>query len=126
MKINTNDKNKIQETINEAEKGCTARTLDYDDLLKAIAEAEKKLTTLEIPKKTWVGCTVEIEPEKVTNSYRGRAHGTYAAIERFASGWFMVRCSRIQTGSCSFGEGKRHDLNLTVEAKAAIPSKIVL
>jgi hypothetical protein len=126
MKINITDKEKIQKAINNAEGKARERVLYYANIETAIVRAEKKLSALEIPKRAWFGCSVILEPEKVPNSYRNIPKGTWAEIKRFASGWFLVKCYRGNSGSCSYGSGPTYRLNITPEAKAAIPDRITL
>ena len=121
MKINVTDIKKITDAINEAEGKAQARTLNPYRITSAVEKAERQLNTIGIPKKYWEGCTIYMKPEKVPNSYRSIAHGTFAEVKRFAYGWFLVNVYRGVAGSCSFGEPASEKLSLSVNAKAAIP-----
>ena len=121
MKINVTDKTKLQNAIDEAEGKANARTLSAGTVQGGAEKAEKRLDHLGIPKKHRTGCQVSFRPAQVANSYRSIAYGTYATIQRFPSGWFLVNVNRGATGSCSFGSWARQTLKLSDDARASIP-----
>lgn len=121
-KINVKDADKLQKALDEVQKNCRARLLDIDDILYAARRAEATLEGLAIPKKSWRGCCVIIEPERVSNNYDGRAEGTGATIERTATGWYVISLGREQCHKKPYGgNGPEARLVLTKEAKAALP-----
>lgn len=121
MKINTNNKIKIESELYNIQSKCTARLIDYDDVLDAIGKADAKIASLGISKKYRNDCIVSILPEQVSNSYEYSAEGTFATLKRFSSGWFLVSCSRRFTGSTSGGANSRSTLTLSETAKQNIP-----
>jgi len=121
MKINMADIEQVTETIDKAEKGCKARTLPDDFAADMISTAERRLKELRIPQKGWKGCQIIWHPEKVANSYKGKAEGTSITLTRGSNAWFMTHCSRVPAGSVSYGEGVRIELALTESAIALIP-----
>jgi len=121
MKINVTDIKKITNAIDNAEGNAQARTLRPGRILDAVEQAEDRLNCIGIPKKYWEGCTITMKPGKVPNSYRSIAHGTFAEVKRFASGWFLVSVSRGIAGSCSFGASETDKLSLSADARDAIP-----
>ena len=127
MKINLKDIERVKETVKEVEKGCRARCLDLDRLQKAAVQAEEKLEILGVPKKNRKGCIVEMEPEKVANSYRGVPEGTFATIQRGSQeDWFLVDVRRESSGNTSYGRGEAEFLILSELARSALPIKYEL
>ncbi|MCF8094461.1 MAG: hypothetical protein K9J79_03780 [Desulfobacteraceae bacterium] len=121
MKINISNKDKVQEAIDKAEAGCSARLID-DDIDKVIEKAEEKLAELRILKKHWNGCRIDSLPPAVANKYFGRPEGTMVVLKRFASGWFLTEAFRAYCEKESYGRGREIRLGLSDEAKANIPN----
>lgn len=121
MKLNIN--NLAASVIDEVEGKATVRCLSMQDVAECIQSAEDTLTRLRIPKKAWLGCTVESLPPAVANAYKSKAMGTYCKLERFASGWFVVKLSRTYCQHVSYGSGRQTVVHLASEAHAAIPAK---
>ena len=126
MKINIKNIEKIEAAIEKAEEGCRARLIDIVEIQNAIKKAEDRLVGLGIPKKAWIGTTIVIDPPAVTNNYSGIPEGTKVEIDRFASGWFMTECWRVQCRKVPYGGDRRSHLVLSESARAAIPEKIEL
>ena len=126
MKINMKNTEKIEAAIKKAEEGCRARLIDIVEIQHAIKKVEDRLVGLGIPKKAWIGTTIVIDPPVVTNNYSGIPEGTKVEIDRFASGWFMTECGRVQCRRIPYGGDRRPYLVLSKSAKAAIPEKIEL
>lgn len=123
MKININDKEKVQAAIRDMEKKARVRLFDVDRIGPAIEATEKRLEGLGVAKKYWIGCRIHFQPERVPNKYatKGAAYGTYAIVERFSSGWFLVGVSRDRCESASYGCPEFEMLMLSDTAKTHIP-----
>ncbi len=113
MKINTNNEDKITEAIEESQGMAVARYMDYNDVEKAVKGAEESLENEDIPKKYWKGCRIFLNPGHVPNGYRWKAEGTFIIIERFTSGWFLVKCAREPVQHCSYGKAQYFKLQLS-------------
>lgn len=112
-------KKSIQERLNEVQKGCRERTVTEDEIVTAIKSAENKLLSLNIPKKYWVDCIVEIIQGSVPNKYKYVAYGTYVKVIRRKTTWEVFVISRDKVSSCSGGSFKHNKLSLS---KIAIDS----
>ena len=123
MKINVNDIEKVKKAIDEREGKARSRTFDPQEIPKIIKEAEKKLVSLEIPKKYWKGCTIFCEPESVPNSYKYSAEGTFVNIVRYSTGWFVTGAGRNWCKKCAYGAHSKQELSLSQNAFDAIPSR---
>ena len=99
MKINTTKKDRIGETLKEIQRGCSARIVYIEDILDAIKETKKHLERLNISKKSWQGCRIEIDThcKYSTKSRQKRSSGTVVTLERGSNSWFMVACVRFET-----------------------------
>lgn len=126
-KINVKNTEKVTSLISEVEKKAKQRLMQpYQSILIDIEKAEKKLNELNIPKKYWLGCSVYIQPEKLPNSYKYKAEGTYMRIEYFASGWFVVSCFRGTCKKESYGGYSPSELWLSDLAQKNIQQQIKL
>ena len=123
MKINCINWPAITDAIIKTEKKCKQRLLDPERIKKALDRAEVTLENLGIPKKYWLECKIVFIPAKPPNSYKDTAEGTYAKIEKFASGWFMTECDRRIVYSTSGGDLPTQYLELSHIARANIPLK---
>ena len=114
----------IEKAINEAQGKARTRLMDISYITWAIEQVEKRLKLLGIPKKHWKGIWFTITPEKLPNSYKDRAEGTYAQVI-YSNGWKLKEVSRVYCQKCKFG-GSR-DINLYAEvARAHIQTNITL
>lgn len=93
MKININNKEKIEAALNEVQSRAKARTISYEDILEAIERIEKKLN---ISKKAMIGVTVRVSLhcQHFPAKYNGQPMGTEFLIQRFPSGWFLTGVAR--------------------------------
>jgi hypothetical protein len=97
LKININNSEKISEALAKAQARATARTIDNDFVLRAVAQAEMRLRKI-LAKKDWQGLQLSVTcaPGKMASSYRGIPMATYAVVQRGASGWFLVQVARAK------------------------------
>jgi len=119
--IKLTDTAAVTAKIAEAQGKATVRTLAVEDLLAAAEVAEKRLAAMSIPKKYREGCTVRIEPERVANSYKYRAEGTFAYLVRGKAGWALRGVYRDQAKKCPFGGSGSRKLSLSALALNHIP-----
>ena len=114
MKININNKEKIEAALNEVQSRAKARTISYEDILEAIDTIEEKLN---ISKKAMVGviARVSLHCEHFAGSYKGVPMGTEFTIQRFSSGWFLTKVDRYNVDHT-----RTYRLTLSESAKAAI------
>ena len=133
MKINVSTKENIRKNSNnllailkKAEGSATVRLFETSRILPAVDGAEKKLKKLRIPKKSWLGCRIYLEPEHPANSYQYSAEGTYAFIDRFATGWFVIDIARMRVEKISYGSGVTVELALSESAHQKLPSLYTL
>lgn len=126
MKINIYKKDLVEKEIRLAEGKSKRRKLDVDDVKLAARKAERKLKELGIPKKSWTGSKIIISPDKVPNSYRWRADGTYAILEKYPSGWFMINVYRDRTGRKPYGGSQTISLILSEKSYNSLPNYYIL
>lgn len=96
MKINTNNREKIEKALEEVQKKAKVRTIDVADLINEIKKIEKRLHSLNIKMKDWKGvkfcCSPHMTP--FPGAYKGRPEGTEFIVERGSGAWFIVDISR--------------------------------
>lgn len=128
MKININKIETIEMALNQVQSRAKKRLLEISEIEQACHNAETKLTDIGIPKKAWIGCRIEILPEKVCNAYakKGKAEGTYCKIERLSSGWFVVGMDRRQCRTCPNGASPEVRLTLGDPAIEAMPKTFTI
>ena len=114
MKININNKEKIEAALNEVQSRTKARTISYEDILETIEHIEEKLN---ISKKAMVGviARVSVQCQHFPANYNGQPMGTEFTIQRFSSGWFLTGVSRE-----NIEHVRKYRLTLSESAKAAI------
>ena len=114
MKINVNNKEKIEAALNETQSRAKARTISYEDILETIEHIEEKLN---ISKKAMVGviARASLHCQHFPANYNGQPMGTEFTIQRFSSGWFLTGVSRE-----NIEHVRKYRLTLSESAKAAI------
>lgn len=94
MKVNVKDSEKIKEMLDEIQRRTTERNMS-PFIIKDVSElAERKLDSLNIPKKERAGAKVFYGYEKFPKAYKYIANGTLFTLERMSSGWFMTCLKR--------------------------------
>lgn len=97
MKINTNNRQKIEAAINSAQgTRCTARLITYGDVLRAVEAVEQRLIELGIPKVEWAGLRVACDPnaQDFPRAYKYTPEATLFVLMRGAAAWFVVSIDR--------------------------------
>ncbi len=105
MKINIKNKEKIEKAFELVQKDCRVRLVCFSDLTELVERAEKALIALRIPKKYWNGTVIEYHPHTSKRSYRYIMFSSYAKLQKFNSGWFLIYTNRIDSkyGKSNFG-----------------------
>ena len=114
--INETNKDKIKAAIQEVEGKATARTIDYDDIVRATQRIEKMLG---IPKKYLEGIRydVDLHAQNFPKAYKYKAESTQFVIEYLKGKWRLVSLERYYTRTAG------HDykcLGMPEETKKAI------
>lgn len=94
--ISETNKDRIKAAIQEAEGKASARTVDYDDIVRATQRIEKKLG---IPKKYMEGIEydVDLHAQNFPNAYKYRAESTHFVVEYSKGKWRLVSIGRGYT-----------------------------
>lgn len=100
--LNARNAARIDALLAEAQAGQRRRLLDRDDLLWAAGELDRRLALLPVALRVGAAATV-FTGDAVPNSYRHTAMGSYAELERRATGWAVVRVWRDSIPSHSGG-----------------------
>lgn len=100
----------ITAILDEAQKGCRARLLDYSDVERAARDAEKRLEAL--PKRLRVGATASYDPWSVAKAYKFSAEGTAITLRRNTQGWTLISASRSYVQASAYGAGAGLDLRV--------------
>lgn len=115
MLVKDSNRTKIEAIIKAAEGRATARTIDFPDIERCLAELEK---SLGICKKAMIGITANVDPkaQDFPNAYKYTPESTHFTVVRKASGWDLVSVDRDVTRRYNH----RFHVTLTDEAKEAI------
>jgi hypothetical protein len=103
IKVSDTNVAAIDAAIRSTEGRATARTATYRDVAAAVDWAEQALAVL--PKRLWVGATVEWDENVVPNAYSHRAESTLVRLVRRQTGWFLTGAERHRTATRSYGRG---------------------
>ena len=116
MKINIKNEKQITEELNKV--NAKVRNASYQSVVAIVFQIEKKLEEKGLPKKYWTGLKFwgDINAQKFPNAYKWCPESTQFMVERFASGWFITRVSRMR---CSEKKATLESA-LTDEQKQAI------
>ena len=109
---------KVKEALTKANGRAKERLAYPSDVVVAVLMVERHLEKIGIPKNLWKGLMVEVDlrAQKFPRAYKWSADSTQFAIERRASGWFLVWTYR---GAC--GEQKyKFSKPFTAEQEKAI------
>ena len=93
--INEHNKDRIEKALDEVQKRCTARTIDYEDILaelKAVDEQFSKVCT----KKCFEGSEimVDVNGQTFPNSYKFSAYSTQFRAVYLKSKWRLMYIGR--------------------------------
>jgi hypothetical protein len=94
MKVNINDKEKVDEAL--AVLNARVRNATHDDVTRMVTRIERALERKGLLRKHWTGLRFQCNPnpEKFPNAYKGIPMATYFTVERYPSGWFLAGVER--------------------------------
>lgn len=93
--INEHNRNKIEKALNEVQKRCTTRTIDYFDIvneLKAVDEQFSKVCTKKAFENTSV--SIDVNGQNFPNSYKYSAKSTQFVAIYLKGKWRLVYLNR--------------------------------
>lgn len=124
--LNSTPKNweKLDKTLKEVQKGCTARTIDIDDIKRIIKEIEKNLEIRRLPKSSWDGLTVYCNPyqDQFAKSYKYIPDGTFFNLTYYNNCW---RVLSIDRGICSGSSNRKLEYRFTDEQKQKMLDSLI-
>jgi hypothetical protein len=118
MKIRITDAQKINNVLNEEQKGCTARTQSFASINAVAVEAELILDKLFIPKSKRIGVIVCYCEYISSNAYAKKAYKagtTSITLLRGKDSWFLIRAERDEIYATE--TGKNYAIFLKPEQK---------
>jgi len=94
MKININNKEKIEKVLAAANKGCSQRLITYKNLQDSVKETEESLIEKGIPKYLWQGLDFYIQPGagSLPKAYYNKGYfpkATSVNVSNSKTGWFL-------------------------------------
>ena len=94
MKININDKEKVNDVLGA--ENMRVRNATHYDVVNLVARIEHDLELKRLAKKYWTGLKFRCNPNPETfpHAYKGVPMATYFTVERYPSGWFLVGVER--------------------------------
>lgn len=115
MLVKEANKEKINAMVKKAEGRSTARTIDFDTIVRDVRRLE---SVLDIPKKHMIGIKVDVDSnaQDFPNAYKYRPESTHYIITRKAAGWDISDIDRGTTRRAN----KRFLVLLTEDAEKAI------
>jgi len=122
MKINVNDKEKLQKALDEVQAKSRTRTITVENMQAAVKHYEAYLAKL-MPKKYWqgIGLLFDHNAQNFPNAYKGNPMGTRVRIIRGSSDWFITEIERSKVAT----EGNAYTmLCLTEEKERAIVNHV--
>ena len=93
--INEHNRNKIEKALNEVQKRCTARTIDYEDILAELNAVDKQFSTV-CTKKSFENTEVliDVNGQIFPNSYKFSAYSTQFRAVYLKSKWRLTYIGR--------------------------------
>lgn len=110
--------------LKEVQKGCTARTIDIDDIKNIIKEIEKNLYMRRLPKSTWDGLVVYCNPyqDQFAKAYKYIPNGTFFNVTYYGGCW---RILSIDRGICSGSPNRKLEYRFTDEQKQKMLDSLI-
>ena len=93
--INEHNRNKIEKALDEVQKRCTARTIDYEDILaeiKAVDEQFSKVCTKKAFENTEV--LIDVNGQNFPNAYKFSAYSTQFRAVYLKNKWRIMYIGR--------------------------------
>lgn len=93
--INEHNKQKIEKALDEVQKRCTVRTIDYEDILAELKAVDKQFSTV-CTKKAFENTEVliDVNGQNFPNSYKFSAKSTQFRAVYLKSKWRLVYLDR--------------------------------
>lgn len=124
--LNNTQKNwdKLADTLKEVQKGCTARTIDIDDIKRIIKEIEKNLYMRKLPKSSWDGLVIYCNPyqDQFPNAYKYIPEGTIFNLTFYNNCW---RILSIDRGICSGSPNRCLEYHFTEEQQQKMMNGLI-
>jgi len=95
MKINVTDTKKISDLLTSIQKRCTARVIDYSDILDVIDEIKDRSASMGMSVSNLKGAEFHFKNgTKVASSYSGIPQSTQFKLYRGSRDWFITEINR--------------------------------
>lgn len=124
--LNDTPKNwqKLDDTLKDVQKRCTARTIDTDDIKRIIKEIEKNLYMRRLPKSSWDGLIVYCNPyqDQFAKAYKHIPNGTFFNLTYYGGCW---RILSIDRGVCSGSPNRRLEYCFNEEQKQKMSDGLI-
>ena len=94
--IKDSNKDRIEQAIEQAQVNARVRTITLNDVLRAVADIEKKLQ--DVPKVAWEGVRVVVDVhggERYPNAYRGTPESTQFEVAYTSGTWKLTDVYRM-------------------------------
>ena len=93
--INEHNRNKIEKALDEVQKRCTARTIDYEDILAELKAVDNQFSKV-CTKKGFEGTTVliDVNGQAFPSSYKFSAYSTQFRAVYLKSKWRLIYIGR--------------------------------
>ena len=119
MKINVNNREKLNRELDAVQRRAQVRTLTAAEILRVSQQAEQRLSDVGLSAQLKRGAQLRFGMcGPFPSAYKYPASGTVGTLERFASGWFVVDLHR---GDC---DGHNY-FRLTPEQQQRISERAV-
>ena len=121
IKVTKENENKIQFTLDEAQKRCRVRTASASDVFKTVEYIEREFN---IPKTHMKGLVIRVDlhADKYPNAYEHRPQSTQFTLTRKSGGWYVCDIERDWTG----GTTNRYKvITMPEETKAALVNRFM-
>lgn len=115
--INEHNRNKIEKTLDEVQKRCTARTINYFDIINELKDVDKqfsKVCTKKGLENTSV--LIDVSGQNFPNAYKFSAQSTQFGVIYLKGKWRLVYIGRDYCKSYS----QRWNIYLSETAKQCI------
>lgn len=114
--INENNVGKIQSVLNNAQKRCSVRLIQAEQVFETAAKMENYRKKVGILKKSMEGVTVKVNlyQERFPSAYKYVPEGTVFHMIFRGGKW---RLYAVYRDICEGSEKKRYQVNLTDDAK---------
>lgn len=110
------DEKAVSRILDKVQEGKRARLVSLADIRGLLAFAQERAISLDIPHRTLIASTAELNPPAMPHNYKYPADGTQVVIGFTRQGWRLRSISRVSCGTVSGGGS--FSMTLTLGAKA--------